>query len=174
MHPVHVLRLAHVPMTRDAAALSTAATFSFALGFNAPDCKPARRAQRANPVCCKGHRPVPPAAPVGARHAAQSGWGPWPPDARMSRNSRCLRAWRPDAQRRQSRNTEPSAMIFLGKWRAVGKAVLAIQANGRRPGHRQAGVTLLPQLADDDVRGLKRRLTTHAYWSKQAIRRGSP
>jgi hypothetical protein len=61
-------------------------------------------------------------------------------------------------------------MIFLGKWAAVGKAVLAIQADGQRPGHRQAGVTLSPQLADDDVGGLKRRLTTSAYWSKQAIR----
>src|SRR5271166_3262854 len=47
MHPVHVLRLAHVLMTREAAALSTAARLSLAAG-SAPQSQ--KRARQAGPA----------------------------------------------------------------------------------------------------------------------------
>lgn len=71
MHPVHVLRLAHILMTCEAAPLSTAAIARLLTASRAQmRARPCARSGSA----AKGHRPVPP-APVGVRHAARSGWG---------------------------------------------------------------------------------------------------
>jgi hypothetical protein len=105
-------------------------------------------------------------APCGARRVgAMAACRPHVPQHPL-RASLCERAWRPDAQRRQSRNTEPSAMIFLGKRSAVGKAVHDNRADARhRPSpRRRDGVTFLPQFAGDDGGGFKRRFSSSRFF----------
>jgi len=81
MHPVHVLRLAHVLMTRDAAALSTAATFSFANGCTRPIASPQGGPSARSRSAAKGigrFRP-PPRSGRAMRREAGGGHGRLPP-----------------------------------------------------------------------------------------------